>query len=465
MTYADRMTDITSQDYAPVTIDRNPEWQEEFFELLRIPSVSPDPAHAADIRRAADWVVDFIESAGGTAEIIADGHPPVVVSAFEASGGKRDDVPTVLLYAHLDVMPPGDDELWDSPAFEPEVRDGLIYARGSSDDKSSVYIILRTVCDLHKAGNLPVNVRLLIDGEEEVDGEAVVKWVENTTIPIDVAMVLDGVMQNDSVPMLTIGARGLISWKLRVRTGDQDLHSGLYGGVGLNAVHSLIQILQAVMGDSEALREGAIEISEEHLAEWDAIADGPEQLRSAGGRPVSQEAVDAYYRHIFALPSFSVNGITGGEVRLRKTIIPVEAEANISMRLAPGQDVARIHAIFERLIEDVRPQNCDVSLELEPSSAASMTDPENPFVQAAIAPFERVFGAKPVLLPMGATVPILAAVAGRGIPAVHSGFGRPDANFHAPNERFPLEHLWLGIAAIREALFAFAEVSPREQRS
>lgn len=459
---------VMSYEHSPVaefspTVD--PLWLEELFDLLRIPSVSADPVHAGDVMRAAEWVYDFIRSAGGKADIVRGDHHPLVIGDFEASAETNGTPPTVLLYAHFDVQPPGDDELWESLPFEPQVRDGLIYARGTADDKANLYILLRAVADLFKEKKLAVNVRFLLDGDEETTGIPGVDWLRADRTPIDVSIVLDGMMKARNVPMLTVGARGSLSYKLKVKTGEHDLHSGMFGGVGLNAIHALQKVLSAVVDNPDALHVGAMKFSATQLAEWNALGDGPEQLRSAGGRPTSQTALDEFYLRVFALPSVSVQGIAGGEIALSKSIIPAEATAKVSVRLAPGQVPQRVHEAFEKLVSAACPENCDLILEPRLDEPGSITDVDSPFIRAAIASFEEVFGARPVLLPCGGTVPILSVLAERGIPVVHSGFGLPDSGFHAPNESIPVEHVGLGVAAMRQTLIECGRVSESDNRS
>ena len=431
---------------------------EDVFALLRIPSISASEEHAADVLRCAEWLRDYIRAGGGQAELVPTKRQPLVVGRIEATAADPATAPTILLYAHFDVQPPGDDALWDSPPFEPEIRDGFIYGRGSTDDKIHLFILIRAALDLAAEGALPVNVRIVSDGEEESIGDTVVDWLREDTERTDLALAFDGIMLRPDHLIFTIATRGLAFYTIEVQTGERDLHSGMFGGVGLNAVHVLNDMVAAVVPPPPELFEGAVVPPDEKTAEWDAAEDWPEVLRTAGGRPLSDEAMADYNRNIGFLPTVDVNGVVAGDAELDTTIIPAFARAHISLRLAPGQRTDVVCPIFENLLKEAAHPNATVRIVQRAANPGSHTNPDLPALAIIAEAFERVMGHPPVTLPWGASVPLMAALDERGIPNILTGFGLADANIHAPNECFPLAYLARGIEAVRESLKALGDV-------
>jgi acetylornithine deacetylase/succinyl-diaminopimelate desuccinylase-like protein len=432
-----------------------PDWLEELFGFLRIPSVSADPAHAADVRRAGEWVCDFVGGAGGDAELAAVGAQPLALGEIPASSG-ADRAPTVLLYGHFDVQPPAPLELWHSPPFEPEIRDGYLYARGAVDDKGNAYLLLKAAELLAREGALPVNVRVAFDGEEEVGGHTIVDFLAEDERGADACLIFDSGMPREDVPSFDLGTRGLVYFHVAARTGKADLHSGVFGGAALNAVHALTEALRAVVSLPAELRAGVIEPTEEELASWRELEPGASVLEGEGARPLDAAAAEEFYRRTFAGPAVDVNGIAGGEPYLQKTVLPVGAEANVSIRLAPGQDEGEIAEAFERLLREAAPAGTELEVERWSSAPAGLIRPDAPAVRLAQDAFERALGRRPLLLRTGGTLPIVPALADRGIPTILSGFALPGANIHSPNERLLVRYIPLGVAAARETLVAFA---------
>jgi acetylornithine deacetylase/succinyl-diaminopimelate desuccinylase-like protein len=429
-------------------------WLDELYEFLRIPSVSADPAHRDDVRRAGEWVCDFVRSAGGEAEIVDTPTFPLAVGEIRASNGAS-DAPTVLLYGHFDVQPPAPLELWDSDPFEPEIRDGYLYARGAVDDKGNAYLLLKAAELLAQAGALPVNVRVAFDGEEETGGHSIVDFLEQDERGAGACMIFDSGMPREDVPSFDLGTRGLIYFHLRLQSGERDLHSGMFGGAALNGVHALMQALEAVVALPDELRAGVVPPTEEEVRSWQELDPGAEVLREAGAKPMDARAADEFYARTVAGPSVDVNGLAGGEPVLQKTVLPVAAEANVSIRLAPGQDVDEIAAAFERLLRDATPEGAELEIERWSSAPAGLISPDAPAVKLAQEAFERVLGRRPLLLRTGGTLPIVPALADKGIPTILSGFALPGANVHSPNERLLVRYIPLGVAAARETLTAF----------
>jgi acetylornithine deacetylase/succinyl-diaminopimelate desuccinylase-like protein len=432
-------------------------WLDELYELLRIPSVSADPAHADDVRRAGEWVCEFVRGAGGEAGLVETRTFPLAVGEIPASNGNR-DAPTVMLYGHFDVQPPAPLDLWESDPFEPEIRDGYLYARGSVDDKGNSYLLLKAAELLAQERALPVNVRVAFDGEEETGGHSIVEFLEADQRGADACIIFDSGMPREDVPSFDLGTRGLIYFHVRLRTGARDLHSGMFGGAALNGVHALMKALEAVVAVPDELRAGVAPATDEERRSWAELDPGADVLAAEGCRPMDPTAAEDFYLRTLAGPAVDVNGFVGGEPMLQKTVLPVAAEANVSIRLAPGQDVEEITAAFERLLRDAAPEGAELDIERLSSAPAGLISPAAPAVKLAQGAFERALGRRPLLLRTGGTLPIVPALADKGIPTVLTGFAVPGANVHSPNERLLARYIPLGVAAARETLLAFEEL-------
>jgi acetylornithine deacetylase/succinyl-diaminopimelate desuccinylase-like protein len=436
-------------------------WLEELSELLRIESVSADPERAGEVRRAAEWVRDFIRTAGGEAELVETDTFPLAVGEIRASNGGG--APTVLAYGHFDVQPTAPLDAWESPPFEPTVRNGWLYGRGTADDKGQLYTLLKAAELLAASGELPVNVRFVCDGEEETGGHQVVDFIQRDDRGADAAVIFDSAMLRPGAPVFHVATRGLAYFHISIRTGERDLHSGVFGGAALNAAHALMQTLRGVLAGEdglppEELRAGAVPPTEEELAAWRELDPGAQVLAEGGARPTDARAADDFYVRTWAQPAVDVNGIVGGEPHLQKTVLPVAAEANVSIRLAPGQDPDEIAPIFERLLRESAPEGSDVDVNRWSSASAGLIPPDAPAIQLALDAFERVIGARPLLIRVGGTLPIVPALAEKGIPTVLTGFDLPEGNIHSPNERLRVEHIPLAVDAARELYRSFAEL-------
>jgi acetylornithine deacetylase/succinyl-diaminopimelate desuccinylase-like protein len=430
-------------------------WLDELGEFLRIPSISAEAAHAPDVRRAGEWVCALIRAAGGTSELVDWHGQPLAVGELRAS---RDPglAPTVLCYGHFDVQPPDPLELWDSPPFEPEIRGEYLYGRGVADDKGQLYLLLSAARELARSAALPVNVRFACDGEEETGGHSIVEYLEADARGAAAAVIFDSGMIRRGLPAFNVATRGVAYFHVTLRAGGRDLHSGLYGGAALNAAHALMQALGAVIACdgrlSEPLREGIIPPSAEELEGWRALPAGADELADQGARPMDSRAAAEFYVRTFAEPALDVNGIESGSPHVQKTVIPSLAAANVSIRLAPGQQVSVIAEAFERLLREAAPAGAELEIELLSSAPAGVVAPGAQAVQLGLRAFERALGVRPALIRSGGTLPIVAALSDRAIPTIVTGFSLPDANIHAPNERLLAEYVPLGIAAAR-ALF------------
>jgi acetylornithine deacetylase/succinyl-diaminopimelate desuccinylase-like protein len=439
----------------------DPAWLEELSEFLRIESISADPERKDEVRRAAEWVRDFVRRAGGEAELVETDTFPLAVGEIRASGDGA--APTVLAYGHFDVQPPAPLDAWESPPFEPTVRDGWLYGRGTADDKGQLYALLKAAELLGAAGELPVNVRVVCDGEEETGGHQVVDFIARDERGADAAVVFDSAMLRRGAPVFHVATRGLVYFHVSVRTGERDLHSGLFGGAALNAAHALMETLQGVLpGEngrlSDELRAGVVPPTEEELAAWKQLTSGSGVLVESGARPADARATDDFYLRTWAEPAVDVNGIVAGEPHLQKTVLPVRADANVSIRLAPGQDPDEIAPVFERLVRAGAPEGADVDVERWSSSPAGLVPPDAPAIQLGLDAFERAIGARPLLIRVGGTLPIVPALAAKGIPTVLTGFDLPEGNIHSPNERLLVEHIPLAVAAATELFRAFGDL-------
>ena len=435
----------------------DPGWLDELSEWLRIPSVSADPAHADDVRRAGEWVCEFVRGAGGECELVATDTHPLAVGELPASSD-ADAAPTVFLYGHFDVQPPAPLDLWESEPFEPELRDGYLYGRGAVDDKGNAYLLLKAARLLADEGALPVNVRVAFDGEEEVGGHSIVDFLADDERGADACLIFDSGMPREDVPSFDLGVRGLAYFHVTLRSAVGDLHSGVFGGAALNAVHALMQTLEAVVAVPDELRAGVVPPTAEEVASWDELDPGASVLAAAGAKPMDASAADELYARTLGAPAVDVNGFQGGEAVLQKTILPAAAQANVSIRLAPGQDVDEIAGAFERLLRDAAPEGADLEVVRRSSSPAGLIPPDAPAVRLAQDAFERVVGRRPLLLRTGGTIPLVPALAEKGIATVLSGFALPGANVHSPNERLLARYIPLGVAAARETLLAFGDL-------
>jgi acetylornithine deacetylase/succinyl-diaminopimelate desuccinylase-like protein len=438
------------------------DWLDELSELLRIPSVSADPAHSADVRAAAEWVCEHIRGSGGAAELVDWEGRPLAIGEIRASKD-AESAPTVLCYGHFDVQPPAPLELWETEPFVPTVRGEWLYARGVADDKGQLWMLLKAAQLLAAEGELPVNVRFACDGEEEIGGHSIVDWLAADERGADVGVIFDSGMQRRGQPEFNVAVRGLNYFHVTLRTGERDLHSGMYGGASLNALHALMQTLSAVVAGPdgrlpEPLRAGIAPPSEEELAGWGELQPGAEAISEQGSRPMDAGAGDDFYVRTWAEPSVDVHGLAGGSPHLQKTVLPVHAVANVSIRLAPGQTVEEIAPAFERLLRDAAPAGAEVDVQLWASSPPGLVSPDTPAVQLALDAFEHTVGVRPLLVRSGGSIPIVPALAGRGIPVIVSGFALNDSNIHSPNERLLAEYLPLGVATAEEVLRRLGEL-------
>lgn len=439
-----------------------PRFLDELKALLRIPSISTLPEHKADCRAAAEAVAAELKRIGmeNVRLIETEGHPMVYSDWLHAASK-----PAVLVYGHYDVQPPDPLDEWLSPPFEPTERDGNLYARGAVDDKGQVWAQVKALESLLAAnGSLPLNVRVLVEGEEEVGGEGIARFVASKPpeLKADFALVSDTEMFAPGLPTLCVGLRGMIYTELEVRGARSDLHSGMYGGAAPNPFIALAQIL-ARLKDEEGhilipgFYDDIIPPSPEELAAWRSLPFDEEQYRIAevGSRQLVGEAGFSVLERTWARPTVDVHGIPGGFTGAgAKTVIPAKAVAKVSMRLVPGMTPAKAYQLYKGYVERIAPPGVDVDVRLIHSGDPCLIPVDNPYIQAATRALREVWGKETVFIRSGGSIPIVGDFARHlGLPSVMMGFGLPDDGLHAPNEKFNLKNFELGI----ESLIRFLE--------
>lgn len=439
-----------------------PRFLEELKSLLRIPSVSTLPEHEGDCRRAAESLAARMNRIGmeNVRLIETSGHPLVYADWLHAAGK-----PTALIYGHYDVQPPDPLEEWISPPFEPQERNGNLYARGAVDDKGQVCVQLSALESLLKAtGGLPINVRVLLEGEEEVGGEGIAEYVASkpADLKADFALVSDTELFAPGLPTLCVGLRGMIYTEIEVRGAKTDLHSGQYGGAAPNPFVALAQIIARLKDENGRILirhfyDDVVSPSDEELATWRSLPFDEEEYRKTevGSRQLAGEPGYSVLERTWARPTLDVHGMPGGFTGTgAKTVIPARAQAKVSMRLVPNMTPSKAFAQFRSYVLEVVPPGVDVEVRLIHSGDACVIPVDNPYIQAATRALREVWGRETVFIRTGGSIPIVGDfVRQLGLPSVMMGFGLPDDNLHAPNEKFNLENFRLGI----ESLIRFLE--------
>ncbi len=432
------------------------EYLDALTAFLRIPSISALSEHKPDIRRAAEFALNQLRGAGLSGELIEGDGNPLVYAEWLGAPGK----PTLLFYGHYDVQPPDPLDEWKSPPFEPEIRGDDIFARGSCDDKGQVLIQIKAVEGLMKStGKLPVNVKFLLEGEEETGGEHIEHYV--TTKPprlkADAAVVCDTEMFAPNLPTICVGLRGLVYYELFVEGANHDLHSGVYGGAAPNPVMAIAEILCALKD-----RDGHIKIpgfyehvlppSQKERDAWASLPFDEKEYteKEMGARELVGEPKFGLFERVWARPTLEVHGIKGGFVgEGAKTVIPARATAKISTRLVANQTTGQAAEQLRAAIKAVCPKGVTAELKVLSAGEPSLTDPDNRYIEAAAEAMKQVFSKDTVYIRSGGSIPIVG-VFDRflGIPSVLMGFGLPDDNLHAPNEKFHLPNFFRGIEAV-----------------
>ena len=438
---------------------------EELKSLLRIPSISTSPEHAADVRQAAEFVAAELRRIGmenvrlieTTTTAHPHGHPLVYADHLHAAKPAA----TILLYAHYDVQPAEPLDEWHTPPFEPTERDGNLYARGAVDDKGQLWMHMKALESLlaANAGKLPVNVRVIIEGEEEVGGEGIAAFVRQhpDQLAADVALVSDTEMFAPDLPTLCVGLRGMIYTEIEARGARTDLHSGMYGGAAPNPFMALAEIITKLKDDSGHISipgfyDKVAKPSADELKAWKALPFDEEEYRGheIGSTKLTGEPGYSVLERTWSRPTLEVHGMPGGFIGAgAKTVIPARAVAKISMRLVPDQTPAETFALYKSYVESICPAGITLEVRLIHSGDPIVVSTDNPYVRAATSAMHDVFRKDTVFVRGGGSIPIVGDfIRELHIPTILMGFGLPDDNLHAPNEKFHLANFHRGIESV-----------------
>jgi acetylornithine deacetylase/succinyl-diaminopimelate desuccinylase-like protein len=430
----------------------------ELKDLLRIPSVSTLPEHKEDVRRAAEFVAAEMRRIGlEHVEVIpTEGHPLVYADWLHADGK-----PTVLCYGHYDVQPVEPLDEWKSPPFEPTERDNNIYARGAVDDKGQMYMHIKAIEALMNAnqGKLPVNVRFIIEGEEEVGGEAIEKFVNEhpERLKCDVALISDTEMFAPNLPRLCVGLRGLCYTEIEAVGAATDLHSGVYGGAAPNPLEALSRIISRLKDEKgkvliPGFYQRVKQPSKDELKAWQRLPFNEKKYlkTEVGSKELTGEPKYPVLYRTWARPTLEVHGIPGGFIGTgAKTVIPAKASAKVSMRLVPDQRPEEIWKLFNKYVKSLVPRGIQINIKRWSIADPIVVGTDNPFIAAAAEAMHEVFKKDTVYIRSGGSIPIVAAFEkSLKVPSVMMGFGLPDDNLHAPNEKFHIPNFYRGIESI-----------------
>ncbi|HUB52661.1 MAG TPA: dipeptidase [Terracidiphilus sp.] len=435
----------------------HPRFLNELKDFLRIPSISTLPEHKGDCRAAAGKLAAELTRIGmqNVRLIEGKGHPLVYSDWLHAEGK-----PTVLVYGHYDVQPVDPVEEWVSPPFEPTERNGNIYARGAVDDKGQVWAQVKALESLlASSGKLPLNVRTLFEGEEEVGGEGIAAYVASkpADLKADFALVSDTELFAPGLPTLCVGLRGMIYTEIEVRGAKSDLHSGMYGGAAPNPFVALAQIIARLKDEDgkiliPAFYDDIIPPTEEELAAWRSLPFNEEHYRTdeVGSKALVGEPGYSVLERTWARPTLDVHGMPGGFTGAgAKTVIPAKALAKVSMRLVPGMSPAKSFSLYKGYVLGVAPEGVDVDVRLIHTGDPCLIPVNNPYIQAATRALHEVWGHDTVFIRSGGSIPIVGDFDHYlGLPSVMMGFGLPDDQIHAPNEKFNLKNFELGIQSL-----------------
>ena len=424
---------------------------DQLCDFLRIPSISSESAHREDVRRACTFVETALRALDLEVEVIeTDGHPLVY-----AQSEQRDDRRTLLIYGHYDVQPVDPPELWTTPPFEPRVEDGIVYARGASDDKGQLFAHIKAVEAYRATGTeLPVNVKFIVEGEEECGGHGIYRYVEANPekLACDAVVISDTTLYNETTPGICYSLKGLAYMEIRVKGPDMDLHSGSYGGTVQNPGNALAEIVAGLKDrDGRILVPGfyddVLDVEADEREAFARLGYTDEILRAETGAPAAWgEQGYTTLERMWARPTCDVNGLVsgyGGEGA--KTIIPSRATAKVSMRLVPDQDPEKIAAAFAAHVKATAPAGVEVEVENLHNAKPVLVPRQSPMARAAMAALETGFGAEPVFIREGGSIPIVGTFQDcLKSPVLLLGFGLNTDNIHSPNEKFDLANFWNG---------------------
>ena len=433
--------------------DKRTRFVSELKDFLRFPSVSSDPDRSADVKRCAEWLARHLRKIGlDRVKVIPTRGHPLVYASWERAPRR----PTILIYGHFDVVPPGPPTKWQIPPFAPTVRDGSLHGRGAADDKGQLFCHIKAIESyLRTARALPVNVKCLFEGEEEIGSTHLLQFLDKNRklLSADAAVISDTKMQAPGRPAISYAQRGGLRAEIEVWGPREELHSGTFGGAILNPIQALCEMIAQLHDKHGRVRipgfyDDVLELSEAERAYLRRTGPSDERLRREA--KVSQgwgEVGYTLYERSTARPALTLNGISGGHTGVGvKGIIPARALAKLSFRLVPGQDPERIGALFREYIQRITPAAVESSVRTFSPIAAAMVDVREPAVRLAALAYRRGFGAAPVFIRSGGSIPVVNAFRKcLGIPSVLMGFGLPGDRIHAANEKFQLQNFYRGI--------------------
>ena len=431
---------------------------EELKDLLRIPSISTLPEHKGDVKKAAQKVADELKRIGFEhVELIETEMHPLVYADWLHAPGK----PTALVYAHFDVQPAEPLDEWKSPPFEPTERDNNIYARGAVDDKGQLWMQVKAFESLFQAngGKLPINIRIIYEGEEEVGGESIEKFVKQhpERLKADFALVCDTELFAPDLPTLCVGLRGLVYTELEAQGAATDLHSGMYGGAAPNPLFALVEIISKLKDpNGRILIPGFYDAvgkpTDDELKAWKALPFDEEHYRKTevGSSILTGEPDYPVLYRTWARPTLEVHGMPGGFTGAgAKTVIPAKASAKVSMRLVPSQDPDDILRKYTDFVNSLVPKGIKLGIKIHSKGKASVVSTDSKYVKAANEAFHEVFHKDTVYIRSGGSIPIVTQFQDDlKIPSVMMGLGLPDDNLHAPNEKFHIPNFYRGIETL-----------------
>ena len=440
-------------DFININRDR---YIDELKEYLSIPSISALPDYAPEVIRCAEWTADELRRVGlENVRLVETAGYPIVCAEWLHAG----EVPTIIFYGHYDVQPVDPLDKWETPPFDATVRSGELYARGAADDKGQIFMHFKAIeACIKQKGLLPVNIKLILEGEEEVGSENLDSFLRDhsSEYSADVLVISDTPMFDRGVPSLCYGLRGLTYCQIDLRGTTSDLHSGSFGGTVANPAFVLTQLLAQMKDRSGRIKipgfyDDVLPLRDEERAEYARLPFNDRRFCKELGSPkLFGEKGFTTLERMWARPTFEVNGFYSGFTEEgAKTVIPAVAMAKVSMRLVPNQNPERVGDLFEAYVRKAAPRTVDVSVTRMHTGKPWMTDFANPFVQAAGRAIERGFGRKPVFTREGGSIPIIASFEERfGLPAVLFGIGLPDENAHAPNEKLDLDNFHRGVISV-----------------
>ncbi len=425
----------------------------ELSEFLAIPSISTLPSHADDCRRAASWAATELRSLGcPVVEIIEGEGNPIVWAESPKVPGK----PTILIYGHYDVQPPDPLDEWQSPPFEPTVRDGKLYARGAIDDKGQVYCLFKAYEAARDANRQPpLNIHFIIEGEEECGGEAIEQLLESEPerTDVDAVLVCDAGYYAPGIPAVYTALRGMCYAEISVRTALSDLHSGLYGGVAPNALETLVRLLAQLKDETgkiniPKLYKAVIPPAKSELKAWKNLPFKKKQFMEEETTTKTLTGLKEYsvFERLWALPTFDIHGVVGGFVgEGAKTVIPAQATAKVSLRLVPGNEYEKVLKQLDIAVQRLAPEWAEVSVRAIHGADPVQMDVSHPSFEVLDQAFKEVVGKKTVAVRSGGSIPVVSRLGARGAPVLLTGIGLPDDGLHAPNEKINLDQVWDGV--------------------